>query len=83
MVLQFEWADYEADMASLGTMAREEVVAMLKRNSTGFSRCACPCQSSAHTFCNATTLCGHAPRLKLVPSCVTVDKQLLCHTVMY
>ncbi|KAK9831882.1 hypothetical protein WJX81_005087 [Elliptochloris bilobata] len=37
-VLNFEWAGYEADMAELAGMTREEVVAMLKRNSTGFSR---------------------------------------------
>ena len=46
MVLQFEWVDYEADMASLASMAREEVVAMLKRNSTGFSRCAGVCNAN-------------------------------------
>ena len=51
MVLQFEWADYEADLASLATMAREEVVAMLKRNSTGFSRRAGVCSASTHFAC--------------------------------
>ena len=46
-MLQFDWADYEADMVSLEAMTREEVVAMLKRNSTGFSRCASVCFASA------------------------------------
>ena len=63
-VLQFEWADYEADMASLATMAREEVVAMLKRNSTGFSRCAGACLISANIL-----HCQHAlPIQNALPS---------------
>ncbi|KAK9916453.1 hypothetical protein WJX75_002809 [Coccomyxa subellipsoidea] len=36
--LNFQWARYEGMMAELDTMTREEVVALLKRNSTGFSR---------------------------------------------
>ena len=40
--LQFDRVEYEADMASLAEMTREEVVAMLLRNSLGFSRCTQP-----------------------------------------
>ncbi|EIE26470.1 AP2-domain-containing protein [Coccomyxa subellipsoidea C-169] len=35
--LNFTWERYEGMMADLDAMTREEVVAMLKRNSTGFS----------------------------------------------
>ena len=45
LLLQFEWENYGADLEGLAAMTREEVVAMLKRNSTGFSRRALPlCQ---------------------------------------
>ena len=40
--LQFDRAEYEADMVSLAEMTPEEVVAMLLRNSLGFSRCTKP-----------------------------------------
>jgi len=40
--LQFDWENYGADLEGLAAMTREEVVAMLKRNSTGFSRRALP-----------------------------------------
>ena len=36
--VQFPWASYAPELASLEAMTREEVVSMLKRNSTGFSR---------------------------------------------
>lgn len=39
---QFDWENYGADLEGLAAMTREEVVAMLKRNSTGFSRRALP-----------------------------------------
>ena len=48
VVLQFNRADYEADMASLADMTHDEVVAMLWRNSLSFSRCTHPC------FCQRT-----------------------------
>lgn len=38
ILVQFTWERYEGMMAELDAMTREEVVAMLKRNSTGFSR---------------------------------------------
>ena len=41
--LQFDRAEYEADMVHLAEMTPEEVVAMLLRNSLGFSRCAQSC----------------------------------------
>lgn len=36
--VQFPWDSYAPELASLEAMTREEVVSMLKRNSTGFSR---------------------------------------------
>ena len=36
--LQFQWAQYEGMLAAVEGMAREEVVAGLKRSSNGFSR---------------------------------------------
>ena len=57
LVLQFEWATYEAEMASLAAMTGKEAVAMLRRKSTMDSMCAqgflCLCTSTfpmpAHT----------------------------------
>ena len=52
---QFEWATYEAEMASLAAMTGEEAVAMLRRKSIMHSMCAqgflCLCTS---TFSNAS-----------------------------
>jgi hypothetical protein len=38
-VAQFTWERYTGKLTELQDMNREEVVAMLKRHSTGFSRC--------------------------------------------
>lgn len=38
-VAQFTWERYTGKLTELEDMNREEVVAMLKRHSTGFSRC--------------------------------------------
>jgi hypothetical protein len=37
--MQFQWERYENEVEELSSMSREEVVTMLKRQSTGFSRC--------------------------------------------
>lgn len=38
LCLQFQWERYDGEVKQLTRMSREEVVAMLKRQSTGFSR---------------------------------------------
>lgn len=58
--LQFDRAEYEAEMVSLAEMTPEEVVAMLLRNSLGFSRCTQSACARARWVCNASAYCVQA-----------------------
>jgi len=65
---QFAPEHYAADMAMLDAQSREEVVAMLKRNSTGFSRRSPAWQRPGrHAGASAQSL-GRRARIKLAAS---------------